>query len=111
MSDLLAHAGEPGAELPGVWVVELVEDGQGVLPGFAGGLGVTGSVPGVTELDEGVGLGGWVSCRLVEVEGPPGVPERAGIPVLALERHRERVVDPGLPGLVAELTKQPHCLP
>ena len=36
----------------GVGVVEVVEDGQGVLPGVAGGLGVAGGVVGVAEVDE-----------------------------------------------------------
>jgi hypothetical protein len=56
--------------VPGVWVVELVEDGQGVLPGFAGGVGITRGVLGVTELDEGVRLVLEVAKFPVEHEGP-----------------------------------------
>jgi hypothetical protein len=37
-------------------VGELVEDGQGLLPGVAGGLRVSGGVVGVAEAGEGVGF-------------------------------------------------------
>src|SRR2546421_4903531 len=49
-------AGEFGADLGGVGVVHFVEDGQGLLPGVAGGLRVAGGVVGVAEVGEGVGL-------------------------------------------------------
>jgi hypothetical protein len=48
---------ELGADLVGVGVVEVVEDGQGLLPGVASGLGVAGGVVGVAKAGEGFGLG------------------------------------------------------
>src|SRR5215813_3935414 len=50
------EGGEFGADLLGVGVVELVEDGQGLLPGVAGGLGVAGGVVGVAEVGEEFGF-------------------------------------------------------
>jgi hypothetical protein len=47
----LVEVGELGADLVGVGVVELVEDGQGLPPGIAGSSGVTGVVVGVEALD------------------------------------------------------------
>ena len=38
----------------GVGMVEVVEDGQGLLPGLAGGPGVAAGVVGVAEVGEGV---------------------------------------------------------
>jgi hypothetical protein len=38
---------ERGADLDGVGVAEVVEDGQGLLPGVAGGLVLPGGVAGV----------------------------------------------------------------
>src|SRR5262249_50636735 len=48
--------GEFGADLVGVGVLEFVEDGQGLLPGTAGGVGISGIVVGVAEVGEGGGF-------------------------------------------------------
>jgi hypothetical protein len=48
--------GEFGTDLVGVGVVEVVEDGQGLLPGLVVGVGVAAGVVGVAEVDEGGGF-------------------------------------------------------
>src|SRR5262249_61204831 len=50
--------GEFGADLVGVGVVEVVEDGEGLLPGVVGGVVVAGGVVGVAEVGVGVGFVG-----------------------------------------------------
>jgi hypothetical protein len=45
-----------GADGVGVGVVELVKDGQGLLPGVVGGPGVAGGVVGVAEVAQGGGF-------------------------------------------------------
>jgi hypothetical protein len=45
-----AQAGEFGAGLVGVRMIEVVEDGQGLSPGIAGGVEVAGGVLGVAEV-------------------------------------------------------------
>jgi len=50
------HVAELDADLVGVGVAELVEDGQGVMPGGAGGVEVTGGVLGISEVGEGGGF-------------------------------------------------------
>ncbi len=40
------------AHLARVWVAELVENGQGLAPGLAGGVVVTSSAVGVTQVPE-----------------------------------------------------------
>src|SRR5439155_10510145 len=52
----LVEVVEFGADGVGVGVVELVEDGQGLLPRSTGGGGVAGSMVGVTEVGESVGF-------------------------------------------------------
>src|SRR5258708_1358170 len=47
---------ESGADVFGVGVVEVVEDGQCLLPGVAGSVGVVSGVGGVAEMGEGVGF-------------------------------------------------------
>ena len=61
--------GEFGADGVGVGVVEVGEDGQGLLPGIAGGLRVAGGVVGVAEVGEGGGLVVAVAEVLVQGEG------------------------------------------
>jgi hypothetical protein len=51
------EAGEFGADVVGVGVVEVGEDGQGMLPGVAAGVEVAGGVVGVAEVGEDGGSG------------------------------------------------------
>ena len=63
-------AGELGADLAGVGVLQVLEDGQRLLPGLPGLRQLAGSVAGVAEVGEGV--------RFVEaVAGFPVQAERA----------------------------------
>jgi hypothetical protein len=50
-------------------MVEVVEDGHGLPPGFAGSVGVVGAAVGVAEVDEGVRF---VIGVAVPVEGRAG---------------------------------------
>jgi hypothetical protein len=52
----VVEGGEFGADLLGVGVVEVVEDGQCVLPGGAGRVRVAGGLAGVAEAGEGSGF-------------------------------------------------------
>jgi hypothetical protein len=52
-----AEAGELGADLAGVGMVEVVQDGERFLPGGAGLIRLTGSEAGVADMAEGLGLG------------------------------------------------------
>ena len=56
MLGFLPEADQSGAYFVGVGVVEVVEDGQGLVPGFAGGGVVSSGVMGVGEAAEGFGL-------------------------------------------------------
>src|SRR5262245_56609913 len=61
--------GELGADLADVWVVQVVEDGQGLLPGVAGIVVVADGVAGVAEAVQGAGLGVVVAGVLVQGDG------------------------------------------
>jgi len=52
-------------------MLEFFEDGQGVLPGLAGGLGITSGLLSLTQLDEGVCLVAEVTEFLVKREQIP----------------------------------------
>jgi hypothetical protein len=43
---------EPGADVGGAGVVQVVEDGEGLLPGVAGGGGLAGGMAGIAEVAE-----------------------------------------------------------
>jgi hypothetical protein len=64
--------GEFAADLVGVGVVDVVEDGQGLLPGLAGGVVVAGAVVGVAEVAEDGGFA--VAVAEVAVQGEGGLP-------------------------------------
>jgi hypothetical protein len=60
---------ELDADLVGVGVVELLEDGQGLLPRGAGWVRVAGGVVGVTDVGEHLGFGAAIAEFPTEVEG------------------------------------------
>ena len=51
-----AGTGELDANLVGVWMLEFLEDREGLLPGLHRLRVVGGGVPGVAEVGQGVGL-------------------------------------------------------
>src|SRR4051812_38228016 len=61
---------EPGAGVRGVGMVEFVEDGGGLLPAAAGGVGLVGCMVGVAEPDEG---GGFLVAVAEVAQQPQGV--------------------------------------
>ena len=52
--DVVVCATEPGADLAGVGVLQVLEDGQRLLPGLPGLRQFAGSVAGVAKVGEGV---------------------------------------------------------
>jgi hypothetical protein len=50
---VLACVGELGADLTGVWVLDVFEDGERLLPGLASLRQLAGGVAGVAEVGEG----------------------------------------------------------
>lgn len=79
---LLVEVVEFGADLVGVGVVQLGEDGECVLPGLAGSVALTGGVVGVAQVRQRLGLEIAVAeipaqreCVLVARDGLPVVAE------------------------------------
>jgi hypothetical protein len=60
-------------------MVEVVEDGQGLLPAFPGRAGVAGGAVGVAEVDEHAGFLIGVAELAVEGEGLPVAGDRVGM--------------------------------
>ena len=65
-----AKAGELGADLAGVGMAEVVQNGERFLPGGAGLIRLTGGESGVAEVTERLGLGPPVPDLPVQAEGP-----------------------------------------
>jgi hypothetical protein len=63
--------GELGADLPGVGVVEVVQDVQGLMPGGAGGGQVAGGAVRVAQVVQHGGLGVGFAVFLVQGHGLP----------------------------------------
>ena len=99
-------AGEFGADVVGVGVAKVVEDGQGLLPGAAGCGGVVGRVVGVAEAGEGGGF----AVAVVEVaeqgEGVLVAGEGLGVVAEVVVGVAEAVPGVGLPVAVAEVLEQ-----
>jgi hypothetical protein len=85
------EGGEFGTDLVGIGVVEVVEDGEGLLPDVVGGVVVADGVVGVAEVCEGVGF--VVAVTKVADQGEGVVV--AGEGVCATRRS---VISPAQPG-------------
>src|SRR5215470_15760424 len=100
------EGGEFGAELVGVGVVEVVEDGEGLVPGVVGGVVVAGGAVGVADADEGGGF--VVAVAEVAAQGECVVVAGEGLGVVAevVVGVAEAVPGVGLPVAVAEFLVQ-----
>src|SRR5262249_14538994 len=100
------EAGELDAELLGVGVVEVVEDGEGQLPGVAGSVVVACGVVGVADVGEGAGF--FVPVAEVTVQGEGVVVAGDGVGVVAelVVGIAEAVPGSGLAVTVAESLEQ-----
>src|SRR5947209_8775548 len=97
---------EFGADCLGVGVAEVGEDGQGLLVGIAGGMGVAGGVVGVAETGQGGGFVVHGVEFVVQRDGALVV--RGGLPVLieVVVSERETVQCVGLTLAVVLLLEQ-----
>ena len=68
-SDLIGSGIEVSAQLFSVRMPDFLKDGQGLLPGVAGGVSAADEVVGVAEADKRVGLAVAAVCLAVEVKG------------------------------------------
>jgi hypothetical protein len=87
-----ARAGEPGADLVGVQVVQVLEDDQGRSPGVAGSWQISSGVEGVAKVGEDDGLPVAVATELpVRGQGPPEAGDRVGVVPELMVRVAEAV--------------------
>ena len=63
------YAGEFGADLGGVGVLEIVEDGQGLLPGLPGLQQLASGTANIAEVGEGIGFSPAVADGLEDAQG------------------------------------------
>src|SRR5262249_19641594 len=94
--------GEFGAELVGVGVVEVVKNGEGLVPSFACGVVVAGGVVGVAEVGEDVGFCVAVAKVAVQGEGVAVVGEGVGVVAEVVVGVADAVPGLGLPVAVAQ---------
>src|SRR5258708_2154287 len=94
-------AAEPGASPLGVGMLQVIEDGQGVPPGVAGGGGLADRLAGIAEVEE---YGGRVVAGPQSFADPQGGAEACdglGVPAQAVVRVAHGVPGPGLVDRVA----------
>ena len=92
-------------------MAEIVEDGERLLPGNAGLVGLPGGLEGVADMAERFGLGPAVADLPVEDEGPLVADGRFGVVAEVVVGEPEAVPDVGLQPGVAKLLEQLECLP
>jgi hypothetical protein len=102
---------ELGPDRLGVGVVELVEDGHGVLPAVAGRVGVTGGVTSVAKAGEREGFFVAVADLAVQVDCVSVAGEGLGVVAEVVMGVAEAVPGVGLTMTVAELPVQGEGLP
>src|SRR5262245_58716229 len=91
-------------------MVELVEDGQGLLPAVASRIAVVVGVVGIAEVGEGVGFVVAVAKVPVYVEGELVAGDGLGVVAEVVVGVAEVVPDVGLPVAVVELLEQGESL-
>jgi hypothetical protein len=97
---------EFGAEGVGVGVVQVVEDGQGLLPCLTGCFGRAGRVVGVAEVGEGHGFPIPAAEVAVQVDGVVVAGNGLGVVAEVLMGVAEAVPGTGLPVAVAEIDEE-----
>src|SRR6266545_1099566 len=101
---------ELGADRGGVGVVKVGEDGEGLLPGIAGGGGVAGGVMGVTEVGEHVGFVVAVAEVPKQHEGVLVAGDGFGVVAEVVVGVAQAVPGVGLPDAVVQLLQQSEGL-
>src|SRR5713101_585166 len=103
-------AAEPGASPFGVGMLQVIEDGQGVLPGVAGGVGLADRLAGVTEVQEDRGRVVPGPQPFTDPQGGPEASDGLGGPAQAVVRVAHGVPGPGLVDRVAVLAAEAERL-